>query len=201
MNKGNIKNIIKEYLAEYDLKYYEDSSTFGYGLISIPFGRNFDSIYQLSKTNKVEIRNSLRKIVIRLIKDNLNIVTYQAIKHLISSQNFDDGKLEEIFKDQQWLLDVVAKIDTEYIHVPNSNIFKSKVSEAYCNENTETVVYRIGEYAFITDISNTASNFTILNGRSLEQAVKEDFLDELKENDHLEDVWKESELSYDVVWI
>lgn len=201
MNKENIKDTIKEYLAEYELKYYEDIPAFGYGLISIPFGEELNSIYQLSGATKIEIRNSLRKAIKKLIEDNLKTVTHQAIQRLIISHNFDDSKLGRIFRDQDWLLGVVNKIDTEYIGLPDLNTFESKVDEAYCNKDTETVIYRIGEFAFITDKGNFASDNTKLNGRSLEQVVKEDFFDELKETDQCADAWEESELSYNVAWV
>lgn len=199
MNKENVKIIIKNWLTENGLEYDEDLRTFGFGKISISFNKKLDPVYQ-SAITKAEVRNMLRKIVIEQVQNNLEYATHNAIMHQINSQVFDsiDSQLEQIFKDRDWLMNVVIKNKAIGL---NPYKFEFSFDEAYCNKETETVIYRIGAFAYITDMENDWQDSTALNGRSFDQAVKEDFHDKLKEDDFREEAWDDSEPSFSILWV
>lgn len=222
MQTIEITKIIKEWLDENNLDYNENLSKFGHGRIMLQFTKNNDQLTNtdgqkvtgFDKLNtKAEIRDHLRVLIVkRLTYPHLDQARHAAITNAIDSNTHyvklphelkcvvekeTDHILEKIFDDDHWLNQFRenqnAKYDP-YVYELNTNY-----DEGYRNENTDRIIYRTGEHVYLAascgDFYTEAS--TCLKGRSMLQAIKEDLIDELDEDEQNESLWEEVDLNPD----
>lgn len=225
MQTIEITKIIKEWLDENSLDYNKNLSKFGHGCIMLQFTKNNDhltdtdgqEITGFDKLNtKAEIRDHLRMLIIkRLTYPHLDQARHAAITSTIDNNTHyvklphelkyivekeTDHILEKIFDNDRWLnqfRENQTTTDDPYIYELDTNY-----DEGYRNEETDRVIYRTGEHIYLIaesgDLCTEAS--TCLKGRSMFQAVKEDLIDELDEDEQDESSWEEVDLNPDPCW-
>lgn len=225
MQTIEITKIIKEWLDENSLDYNQNLSKFGHGHIMLQFTKNND---HLADTNgqkvtgfdelntKAEIRDHLRELIIKcLTYPHLDEARHAAITSAINSNTHyvklphelkcvvekeTDHILEKIFIDNRCLNQFKENQKVEddpYVYELDTNY-----DEGYNNRNTDRLFYRVGEHIYLAgdccDFYTEAS--TCLKGRSMFQAVKEDLIDELSEDEQDESSWEEVDLHADPCW-
>lgn len=225
MQTIEITKIIKEWLDENNLDYNKNLSKFGHGHIMLQFTKNNDQltntdgqkVTSFDKLNtKAEIRDHLRTLIVkRLTYPHLDQARHAAITNIIDNNTHYvklshelkcvtekeiDHILEKIFDDDRYLNQFRENqntTDDPYIYELDTNY-----DEGYRNENTDRVIYRTGEHVYLAascgDFYTEAS--TCLKGRSMSQAIKEDLVDELDEDEQNESLWEEVDLEPDPCW-
>lgn len=226
MQTTEITKIIKEWLTENHLDYNENLSKFGHGRIMLQFTKNNDyladdngqKITGLDELNtKAEIRDHLRALIVKcLTYPHLDQARHVAITNAIDNNTHyvrlphelkcvvekeTDCTLEEIFNDDRWLNQFKENqnaTNNPYIYELDTNY-----DEGYRNGETDRVIYRTGEHIYLIAESGdcqTTEASTCLKGRSMFQAVKEDLIDELDEDEQNESFWEEADLNPDPCW-
>lgn len=225
MQTIEITKIIKEWLDENNLDYNKNLSKFGHGHIMLQFTENNDYLADTDGqkaagfdelNTKAKICDHLRSLIVkRLTYTNLDDARHAAITNAIDNNTHYvklshglkcivekeiDHILEKIFDDDRYLNQFRENqntTDDPYIYELDTNY-----DEGYRNENTGRVLYRIGEHVYLAadscDFYTEAS--TCLKGRSMFQAVKEDLIDELDEDEQNESLWEEVDLNADPCW-
>lgn len=225
MQTTKITKIIKEWLSENSLDYNENLSKFGHGHIMLQFTKNNDHLADADGqkitgfdelNTKAEIRDHLRKLTIKcLTYPYLDQARHAAITNTIDnnthyvklSDKFKcvtekeaDRVLEDIFIDDRWLNQFRENQKAEY----NPCIYDldTNYDEGYLNEETDRVICKVGEHVYLFDdcCDFHTNNSTCLKGRSMFQAVKEDLIDNLNENEQNESFWEEVDLNADPCW-
>lgn len=225
MQTIEITKIIKEWLDENNLDYNKNLSKFGHGHIMLQFTENNDYLADtdgqkaagFDKLNtKAEIRDHLRELIIKcLTYPHLDEARHAAITSAINSNTHyvklphelkcvvekeTDHILEKIFDNDRWLNQFRENqntADDPYIYELDTNY-----DEGYRNKETDRVIYRVGEHVYLAascgDFYTEAS--TCLKGRSTSQAIKEDLIDDLNEDEQNESLWEEVDLNADPCW-
>lgn len=225
MQTIEITKIIKEWLDENHLDYNENLSRFGHGRIMLQFTENNDCLTDVNSqkvtgfdklNTKAEVRDHLRALIVKcLTYPHLDDARHAAITSAIDNNTHyvklphelkcivekeTDHILEKIFDDDRWLNQFRENQKVEddpYVYELDTNY-----DEGYRNEETDRVLYRIGEHIYLAascgDFYTEAS--TCLKGRSMSQAVKEDLINDLDEDEQDESSWEEVDLNPDPFW-
>lgn len=225
MQTIEITKIIKEWLDENNLDYNENLSKFGHGHIMLQFTENNDHLTDpngqkvtgFDKLNtKAEIRDHLRVLIVkRLTHPHLDEAQHAAITNAIDNNTHyvklphelkcivekeTDHILEKIFIDDRWLNQFRENQKVEYD--PCIYNLDTNYDESYRNGETDRVICKVGEhvYLFADCCDFHTNNSTCLKGRSLHQAVKEDLIDDLDEDEQNKSFWEEADLYSDPCW-
>lgn len=225
MQTTEITKIIKEWLSENGLDYNKNLSKFGHEHIMLQFTDNNDHLADTDgqkatgfdglKT-KAEIHDHLRKLTIKcLTYPHLDQARHAAITSTIDNNTHyvpllhelkcvvekeADRVLKDIFIDDRWLNQFRENQKTEY----NPYVYEldTNYDEGYRNVQTDRAFYRVGEHVYLAadccDFRTEVS--TCLKGRSMFQAVKEDLIDNLNDDEQNESFWEEADLNADPCW-
>lgn len=225
MQTIEITKIIKEWLDENSLDYNKNLSKFGHGHIMLRFTKNNDRLTDndgqkvtgFNELNtKTEIRDHLHALITKcLTYPHLDQARHAAITNAIDNNTHyvklphelkcvvekeTDDILDDIFIDDRWLNQFRENQNAEYD--PYVYELDTNYDEGYNNKKTDRLLYRVGEHIYLADgccdFYTKAS--TCLKGRSMSQAVKEDLIDELSEDDQNESLWEEVDLHADPCW-